>query len=163
MTMEIKRKTWSQFCKKFNATNQYRTASVSMKARSRKAVDMDSDTPFMGISIAKKGRLIDGIQVFTGKFDPDRLTEPTLTVNQPEKMVVEQNDGSDSRLVIRSKDGTEASLVLSGERDDNKYRSFVEKVAYTIYERRGHSTGNDFDDWLEAEKKIKEAELQLTR
>lgn len=163
MTTEIKRKTWSQFCKKFNATNQYRTASVSMKSRSRKAVDMDSDTPFMGISIAKKGRLIDGIQVYTGKFDPDRLTEPTLTVSQPEKIVVEQNNGSDSRLVIRSKDGTEASLVLSGERDDNKFRSFVEKVAYTIYERRGHSTGRDFDDWLEAEKKIKEAELQLTR
>ena len=163
MTMEIKRKTWSQFCKKFNATNQYRTANVSLKSRAHRAVDMDRDTPFMGISIAKKGRLIDGIQVFTGKFDPDRLTEPTLTITQPEKIVIEQSNGNDSRLIIRGKDGTEASLVLSGERDDNQFRSFVEKVAYTIYERRGHSTGHDFDDWLEAEKKIKEAELQLTR
>jgi hypothetical protein len=163
MTTEIKRKTWSQFCKKFNATNQYRTASVSVKQKARGAVDMDHDTPFMGISIAKKGRLIDGIAVYTGKYDPDKLTEPTYMITQPEKIVIEQNNGSDSRLVIRSKDGTEARLELVGQRDDGQYRSFVEKVAYTIYERRGHSTGHDFDDWLEAEKRIKEAELQLTR
>jgi hypothetical protein len=164
MTTEIKRKTWSQFCKKFNATNQYRTASLRLTSKDRKAVDMEQNTPFLGITVARSGRTIDALALFTGKLDPDRLTEPTLTIRQPEKIVVEHNgNGMDSRLVISGKDGTVASVALTGPKDLEHYRSFVQQVAYSIFERRGYSGGKDFDDWVEAEKKIKEAELQLTR
>jgi hypothetical protein len=164
MTTEIKRKTWSQFCKKFNATNQYRTASLRLTSKDRKTVDMDQNTPFLGLALTKTGRTIEGVALYTGKLDPERLTEPTLQIRQPEKIVVEHNgNGMDSRLVILGKDGTQASVALSGPKDLDHYRSFVQQVAYSIFERRGQSGGHDFDDWVEAEKKIKEAELQLTR
>ncbi|MBN1405857.1 MAG: DUF2934 domain-containing protein, partial [Candidatus Omnitrophica bacterium] len=31
----------------------------------------------------------------------------------------------------------------------------IRKVAYELYEKRGHATGRDMDDWLKAEKLVK--------
>jgi hypothetical protein len=32
-----------------------------------------------------------------------------------------------------------------------------------MYEQRGFTPGNDVEDWLEAERKVKEIELQFVR
>ena len=40
-------------------------------------------------------------------------------------------------------------------------RSLVQQVAYSIYERRGYTDGNDMGDWFEAEQKVRQAEKQL--
>ena len=32
----------------------------------------------------------------------------------------------------------------------------IARVAYGFYEKRGHTPGNDFSDWLEAEKIVKQ-------
>ena len=164
MSTEIKRKVWSQFCKKFNASNQYRLANVSVKTKGRNAVEVDRDAPFMGIALARNGRLIDGIELYTGKYDPDKLKEPIISIKQPDKVLLETDDtGADGRLTVRTKDGTEVNISLSGQKDPERHRSLVEKMAYTMYERRGYQTGREFDDWVEAEKRVKETELELTR
>ena len=33
--------------------------------------------------------------------------------------------------------------------------SRIEKRAYEIYQKRGHSSGSDLNDWLEAERQVK--------
>jgi hypothetical protein len=39
----------------------------------------------------------------------------------------------------------------------------IAKVAYDLYERRGKSNGNDFDDWVKAEKIVTERYAKLKR
>lgn len=34
-------------------------------------------------------------------------------------------------------------------------QGLIQKKAYELYEKRGHSHGNDWDDWLEAERLLK--------
>lgn len=163
MATEIKRKTWSQFCRKFNVTNQYRLADVQVKSKGQRSMDLDRGAPFLGIALARKGRVIAGIDLFTGKYDPDKLNEPVVSIREPEKIILEKDgSGTDNHLLLEAKDGTRVSVSLSGAKDPERHRSLVEKLAYTIYERRGQQIGHEFDDWVEAEKRVKEKELQLT-
>ncbi|MEW5993871.1 MAG: DUF2934 domain-containing protein [Candidatus Zixiibacteriota bacterium] len=164
MGMEIKRNSWVQFCKKFNASNQLRPATVSIAHKGEDAVGTHENTPFMGLTLTKKGRLIDGIELFAGSFDPDHLVKPIATVKEPSRIVLEKRtDGTDDRLVIEGKDGTVASVALTDTNVPDQRQAFVEKVAYSMYERRGHTHGNDVNDWLEAERRVTETELQFVK
>lgn len=161
MTTEIKRANWSRFCKRFNSTNQYRRATVTMK-NGRKEVEVDGDTSFMGMAISKKGRYIDGIQLFTAQTDPNKLSEPAITVKEPVKIAVEKGkEGDNDRLVIQGKDGMVARIGLDGEQDPGQHDSLVEKVAYSMYEQRGCANGNDVEDWLKAERMVRAIEQML--
>nr|MBN2277609.1 DUF2934 domain-containing protein [candidate division Zixibacteria bacterium] len=73
-------------------------------------------------------------------------------------MVETDDHGFDARLKVKTKDGTEATIDLNGGVSTNQGRQLVEKVAYSLYERRGYTNGNDLGDWLEAEHKVREAE-----
>lgn len=164
MNAEIKRNSWTRFFKKFNLDNQYRRATVRVKRRGENEVEINQDTPFMGISVTKKGRLIDGVDMFVGHDDPQRLSEPVVSVRQTEKIELEKDrDGRDNRLLVRGKDGTLAKVILTGDKDPRQFRSLVQKVAYSISEQRGFAPDSDVDNWLEAERKIKETELRLVR
>jgi hypothetical protein len=49
-------------------------------------------------------------------------------------------------------------LIKKEERDmnmDKKMSDEIANVAYGLYEKRGYAPGNDFLDWLEAEKIVK--------
>jgi hypothetical protein len=37
---------------------------------------------------------------------------------------------------------------------DKNMRDEIARVAYGFYEKRGYTAGNDFSDWLEAEKLV---------
>ncbi|MFZ5979096.1 MAG: DUF2934 domain-containing protein [Candidatus Zixiibacteriota bacterium] len=37
----------------------------------------------------------------------------------------------------------------------------MEKVAYSMYEKRGYTPGNQETDWLEAERIVRETEAQF--
>jgi len=161
MKTEIKRNNWTRFCKKFNQSNQYRQATISIKDKNKNEIALEQNLPLLGISITKKGRIIDGIDLFT---DRHNANVPTLSVKQLSRILLEKDkDGIDNRLIIESKDGSRADVLLNGQRDPRLYHNFVEKLAYTYYEQRGYSPGNDQDDWIQAEQKIKETELLLTR
>jgi hypothetical protein len=49
---------------------------------------------------------------------------------------------------------------LSATRNEPKRRTFTEEEvrlrAYEIYQRRGGAAGNDLDDWLQAERELRE-------
>ena len=161
MKTEIKRNNWTRFCKKFNQSNQYRQATVSIKDKNKKEIALEQNMPLLGIAITKKGRLIDGIDLFTDRHNADI---PTLSVKQLSRIILEKDrEGTDHCLIIESKDGTRADVLLNGQRDPRTYHNFVEKLAYSYYEQRGYSPGNDQDDWKQAEQKIKETELLLTK
>ena len=162
MATEIKRSNWSRFCKKFNETNQLRHATVRVKLRGENEIEIDQNSPFMGVNIAKKGRLIDSVELFTGQRDLYKLTEPVAAIKEPARIMLEKDsNGMDNSLTIEGKDGTVARVVLSGEKIAGQYHSLIEKLAYSMYERRGFTPGNDVEDWLEAEKRVKEIELQF--
>ena len=156
---EIKRNYWSRFCRKFSETNQYRPATVRIKQRRGSEVEMYSGAPLVGVAVGKKGRSIDSIDIFAGHSDPDRVTSPAISLRQPVSIRAERDEGgNDLKLHIESQDGTRATVVLSGDRSDLSIRNLVERVAYSMYERRGYQHGRDIEDWTEAERRIRQAE-----
>lgn len=163
MDKEIKRNDWSRFCKRFTADNQYRPTRMSVKRRGNDTTAMEI-YPFMGIALSKKGRSIDGVQFYTGCWNPESVVEPIVTVTNPANMRLEKDTlGHDTALRIRSKDGVEVCLELTGDKNVEMTRHLVEKVAYAMYECRGYGPGNDWKDWFEAEHRVHEAEMHLVR
>lgn len=162
MDQEIKRNGWSRFCKKFNTANQYRRTQLTVRRRNEDTRSLIM-SPFMGIAMRKDGRVIDAIEFYVGRSNPDKIAEPMLVLANPEKIWVQATmDGRDGRLHITAKDGTEVRLELSGEPEAQQARALVEKVAYGIFQHRGQTPGNDWSDWFEAEQKVRQAELELT-
>ncbi|UCD94888.1 MAG: DUF2934 domain-containing protein [Candidatus Zixiibacteriota bacterium] len=156
MTKEIKRNAWSKFCRKFSSDNQFRWMKINMIDRTKNESRFAGDFPFIGLSLEKKGRLIDGLQLVAGWTDPDRVSRPILSIKDPATVMLEQEkDGTTTALKVMTRDGSEAMIHLMGARDPNW---FVEKLAYSLYERRGYEHGNDMGDWFEAEKKVRQAE-----
>ncbi|MEA3297730.1 MAG: DUF2934 domain-containing protein [candidate division Zixibacteria bacterium] len=164
MTSEIRRNIWSRFCKKFSTSNMYRPAKLHMGEESQDKTGSTQDFPFLGMTMEKKGRLIDGFNFFAGCGDTESIAQPITSIKQPAKVVLEKDEsGNDTRLTINSKDGTETTIELYGEKDPNQYRDLVGRVAYSLYEKRNYSHGNDRDDWLEAERKIRNAQMIITQ
>ena len=161
MTKEVKRNQWAQFFRKFNASNQYRHVRVSFRDKDSAREFPLYENPFLGLALEKKGRLIDGVQFYAGRADSDIVSEPVISLKQPERILVEKDEtGSERRITIKTRDGLEATADL-GDYDSEKGRRLVEKVAYSIYQKRGGRHGNDADDWLEAERKVREAEAMF--
>jgi hypothetical protein len=161
MSSEIKRTEWGRFCKKFNATNQFRHITLHITGKNGEQTT-GALAPFMGITLRKKGRQIDGFQIFTGWADPEQVTRPVMTIEEPSRILIEKDsDDRDHRLVIHGNGGTTVRIELFGDKTEEMERSLVEQVAYSIYERRGYTDGNDMGDWFEAEQKVRQAEKQL--
>ncbi|UCG63329.1 MAG: DUF2934 domain-containing protein [Candidatus Zixiibacteriota bacterium] len=118
----------------------------------------------MGIALSKKGRIIDGIDLFTTVTDPESLTRPTISIKEPVKIISDTDETKkDLSLYVEAKDGTRVTIELAAETDSSRLHTCVEKLAYNIYERRGHQGGHDVDDWLEAEQLISATAHQLVR
>jgi hypothetical protein len=163
MSDEIKRNNWSRFLKRFNSANQFRPTELTIKRNGEETAGIPM-SPFMGVALHKKGRFIDGVQFFTGKWNPDTVAEPVITIDKPSQIWIEKDqDGCDNRLRVRSNDGTEARLKMQGEKQPEQERWLVEKVAYSMYEHRGCRHGDHEDDWLEAEHRVKQAEMHLIK
>ncbi|HWR83471.1 MAG TPA: DUF2934 domain-containing protein [Candidatus Deferrimicrobium sp.] len=162
MISEIKKTDWSRFVKEFNATNQLRSATVRVRRVRQNEAVLEHNVPFMGIAITRKGKAIDGIELFTGQHDPDNVVEPVVAITQPARITLESEpDGGDCRLFVEAKDGSVATVELTGDNNPQQWHTFVERVAYSVYERRGGAPGRDHEDWLKAEQKVKEASLQF--
>ena len=159
MTKEIKRNIWSKFCRQFSMTNQYRQTNILVCHKENKGKVKTTTYPLLGMSLLKKGRLIDGIRFCSGSWDSDRMTEPVAELKSPNKMILEQDkNGRDKRLTIETKDKARVCIEMQGDRDNDQYYNYIEKIAYSLYERRGYDRGNDQGDWYEAEKRVKETE-----
>ena len=166
MVSEVKRNIWSRFCKKFSATNQLRPTRIKVKTAletNNRGTETDYEYPFMGITVAKEGRYIDRIELYTGQMDPDSLFQPTISIKQPSKIMVSKDKkGFDNQLIVEGKDGTRATIMLEGESHPDIYKSFLEKLAYGIAERHGFEPGRDREYWYEAEQKYQEVSSRLT-
>ena len=163
MATEVKRNNWSQFLRRFNAANQYRHAEISLKDSQQEKRMALNETPFLGMTIEKKGRLIGAIQLFAGNVDPDRPSFPVLSIKDPAKITLEKDaEGRDREVTVTTKDGGAVHINL-GRHDQSLPEQFVRKVAYTLYERRGRQDGHDQEDWFRAEKTVKDTELDFVR
>ena len=163
MADEIKRNRWSQFLKKFTIANQYRYSTVVVARGGNEEIQINQDAPFLGVAVSKAGRYIDGVNFFSGRYDLEKISEPVVSIKGPVKLEVEKDDsGHYHNLAVHAEDGTVAKVILRGENSGDGFRSYVEKVAYKIAENRGFAPGNDTEDWLEAERRVKEAELALS-
>ena len=163
MATEVKRTNWSRFCKRFNSLNQYRPVTVRVKHKGTDEIEVSHEDPLIGIALTKRGRLIDGVNLYTTQTDPDKLAEPAVTIKEPVKITADKDDTKkDVRLAIESKGGTTVRIELSRDENTDRLHSTLEKLAYTLYERRGHTCGRDVDDWLEAERLITQTASTLT-
>jgi hypothetical protein len=159
MIKEIKRNNWSRFVRKFTSDNKYRQISIhAIDKKANNSLSMD-DTAFFGLELEKKGRIIDGFRLYTNQYDPYNIPRPVISLKQPEKVTLEKDDrGLDNCLMVKTKEGIEAKISLVGEPAPWRQHELVEKIAYSIYERRGRMDGNDWGDWLAAETLIRQAE-----
>lgn len=163
MPKEVKRSGWRNFCRRFSRDNQYRNVRITGGSVAGAAIDLGPGHPFLGIALEKKGRLIDGIQLLAGRGDFETVLDPVAAIKKPAKVVLHNDEqGIARRLELQSEIGDTLSLDLEGGKERGQYYNLVEKVAYDLFQRRGSTVGNDWNDWLEAEKKVKEAEQQLT-
>lgn len=163
MIKEIRRNVWAKFLRQFNAANQYRHIILhTMNNGNEKHIAID-DNPFLGMSLRKKGRTIDGIQLFAGQADSENVTWPVAAIDNPERILIEKDDeGFDRQVTVLSNDGPELRIEL-GQKNDWKSNELIRKTAYSIYEKRGYLHGWDVDDWLNAEDKIKNSELMFIK
>jgi len=162
MTKEIKRNTWSKFCRQFSTANRYRKTNIIVSNKGHKNEIKAITYPFLGMSLMKKGRMIDGIQLYTGSWDANKITEPVAALKAPAKVVLEKdNDGRDKQLTIETSDGLKANIEMTDENGGDQYYSYIEKIAYSLYETRGYNPGNDQEDWYEAERRVKETEAEF--
>lgn len=153
MIREINRKTWSSFCRKFNSTNRYRPARVAYKPSRQTATTTESD--LLGISLTRRGRLIDGLDILAVRHDPTSLDQPPLNLPNLEKLTVNQDaEGQDLELTAIAKDGAQAKIRFTGDIPESAHDQLVEKIAYSLSEQRGFPPGGDQEDWLEAEERI---------
>ncbi len=158
MTNTIKRNNWSRFCRRFSTTNQFCEAEVRLIGSTAEPGDTIRRFSFVGMALKKEGRLIDGVQLFGATADGQPVAAPVLTITNPKEIVVERDqDGADRRLTVRSADGMEATVVIHDSSDSVSRRELVERTAYSVYESRGHSHGDDQQDWLEAERRLNKA------
>lgn len=163
MADEIKKNDWLRFCKSFNAANQYRPNKLIVKSKNKDVSSM-SLAPFMGMCLSKKGRAIGALQMCAGRARAEAVVEPVMTIKEPERIFLEKDkQGNDTRLRIWSKDGTEVSLELTGDKETDQFQHLVEQVAYSLFEHRGHSSGQDMGDWFEAERLVRNAEKDLIK
>ncbi len=155
MTTEIRRNSWSRFCRTFSENNQYRHTSVVLAESSRKRVPVAECIPFVGLALEKKGRFIDGFKLYAFSRDQETHAEPIVTIKQPSQVLLERDrQGRDTRLHIKAKDGTEAVVELLGRRDDENSSHFAQEIAYALFEQRGYDHGRHLDDWYEAEQRL---------
>ncbi len=162
MKKEISRSSWASFCKKFSQNNRYRLFNVNVTNNDKAGGQIVWESPFMGLELEKKGRLIDGFRLFSAWANPQYAAQPIAEFKQPTKLTLEKDQqGNDQRLTVYTKDGTTATVELISDPDPNQHRTLVEKVAYSIYEQRGYSHGADQGDWIEAERKVSETESQF--
>ncbi len=158
MSREIKRNTWSRFCREFSQDNQHRSININLAKNGKNSVI--ENRPFIGLALTKKGRLIDGLQLCTLSSNPEQVYEPSVVIKDPASIKLLQDDhGFSARLEIKAKDGTTARLELSGE---NNREADIRQVAYNLFERRGKTDGLDHEDWLEAEKRLAATEQEFT-
>ncbi|MEE9442857.1 MAG: DUF2934 domain-containing protein [candidate division Zixibacteria bacterium] len=162
MVKEIKRSDWKRFCRRFNLENQYRHARITLRDmhQNRETIPLE---PFLGIKPSKKGRFINGLQLYTASWDPNNLAIPEVTLPDPDTIQIEkQKNGLSLSLHVKSKNGSELMLEISGDQDRSKAGGVVEKVAYSLYQNRGADNGRDIDDWFEAENRLRFTEESLT-
>lgn len=163
MSKEIKRNYWSRFCKSFNVANQYRPIRLTVTGENIDR-ELRRPGPFLGLSLTKTGRQVNGLQIITAAPQPDNIAHPLVTLELPSQLEVEQDDlGRDRFLKITADDGVEATLEIMGDRDTDQPRRLVEKVAYFLYEHRGRTHGDDLGDWYIAEQRVHEVEQNFIR
>ena len=157
MTNNIKRNNWSRFCRKFSTTNQFNNAEVQQMGSMSEQENRSQQFSFVGMALKKEGRLIDGVQLFGATSDAKSTTIPVVTITNPKEISVERDkNGTDRKLIIKSGDGKKVTIIMhNGVESDNRQK-LIEKTAYSIFESRGHSHGDDQNDWQQAERLIEE-------
>jgi hypothetical protein len=164
MEREIRRNEWSKFCRRFSSDNRYRAATVRYGKNGRDELRLGPDSPLIGMAVGKRGRQIDSIQLIAGCGDGDSVALPLVSIRQPTKMLLQNDDGGRAQsLIVESGDGTGMTIRMDSDREPAQQRLLVEKVAYSLWQRRGSANGQDFDDWLEAEARVRAAEEAVTQ
>lgn len=163
-TRKIAKNSWGRFAVEFTAANLYRPAVVTVDYDDENRAKYGQALPFVGITVTKRGRTAEGLELSAKQYDPDGLAERLVSIKRPMKVLVEKDDtGIDTRLIVENDEGAITALEFTGGSGADYYRTVVERVAYNLYRQRGASPGQDLDDWLEAERKVRMAEFQFDR
>ncbi len=154
MSQEIKRTNWSRFIKRFNTQNLYRPVRLTFSPDMSDSSGLTDCSLFLGFSLTRAGRRISGLEIYAGVSDPERLGRPAVSV-QGLARIDELTDDTGNRvgLTFASENGQAVRVTFDGE--PLPQEALIEKLAYSLYERRGAHHGADLTDWYEAEQAVR--------
>ena len=158
MTKNIRRKDWAGFCREFNDRNRFRTFKAGDPRKKEFA-----EALFIGVSLLKKGRKIEGLGLYAGCDRPDQPAELVAKVIEPDKIVLDRDDsGNDQKLEIVAGNGAKLAIELSGQADIAPAEPLLQRLAHNIYESRGRTDGGDQNDWFEARKRLEQIAQKIS-
>ena len=160
--MEIKKSDWTKFIKKFNASNQYRSATISTKDNQGNFNILKENSLFTGILLEKQGRQFTSAELCCSKYDAKELFEAVTSIDNPLKLTLRKEEsGLDESLALFNKDQNIVLIKFTSSNKAELYHQYVEKIAYAIGENRGFEPGGEIGDWLDAENKIENLNINM--
>ena len=84
---------------------------------------------------------------------PER-NAPSPAADEPIRNI---SRGATSRAIPKRKDRLQPSPQAESSDTTDEIRTRIERLAYTLYQQRGHQDGYDWEDWLEAERRVQAA------
>jgi len=116
MIKEIKRNVWSKFLREFSVENKNSHISARVVDYHKKNGAWISETPFKGLKLNKRGKLIDGVNLFAGEVNDINSEQEVLKIRFPEKIVLEKNsDGTPKKIEIHTNNDQVALLTFNNE------------------------------------------------
>ncbi|WP_456434037.1 DUF2934 domain-containing protein [Thermosulfuriphilus sp.] len=144
----ILKKDWPEFLRGFNAENQFRPVRLLVDEHL-----MAEGLPFMGIVHEEKNKTV---EFYVGGTDADHVEHLIHSLRSPRAIYALKEDGRILGLEVQSARDPKAAIEFIGGAEEAKRvkRELIEKIAYSIYEKRGREAGRDQEDWFRAEELV---------
>ncbi len=151
----ILKKEWPDFIKEFNRQNQFRRVTVSL---GDEVLVGNPGLPLVGITYDPDARML---EVSLGVSDPEDPVRTFHSVEVPRAIYLIKDDEAANPvagLQIQGAPKTSMTYVYFQDSQPEDARlQWIANMAFSLFERRGKTPGDDQADWYQAEKLVGEA------
>ncbi|MBA2848224.1 DUF2934 domain-containing protein [Thermosulfuriphilus ammonigenes] len=144
----ILKKEWKNFLKEFNGANQFRPVRLLVDEHL-----VAENLPFMGIAYEEKTKTV---EFYVGGMDADHIDHLIHSLRSPRAIYALKEDGRLLGLEVQSAKDPKAAVEFIGEPEEAQRtkHELIQKIAYSLYEKRGREAGREKEDWYQAEELV---------
>lgn len=150
----ILKKEWPDFIREFNRQNQFRRATVLL---GDEVLVGSPGLPLAGLTYDPEGRRMEVCLGVSNPQDPVRVFH---SVEVPRAVYLLQDDDAPNPVVGLQIQGAPKSrmsfIYLQDVNPDGARLQWIANVAFSIYEAKGKTQGDDQADWYQAEALVNE-------